>query len=157
MIILDAPASGHGVSLLAAPRLVSDVIRTGPIGHMAAEIASFMEDEATTGVVVVTTAEEMPVQEASELLDTLRDRLSRRPEMVIVNGLYPPFDDETDSDDPATQLWRRRRQINETELERLEEIWDGAIVELPLLPVDPGPALIGSLSRRLEPQLRMMA
>ena len=157
MVILDAPATGHGVTLLAAPGLVADVIRTGPIGHLAADIAAFMADPDQTGVVVVTTAEEMPVQEAVELIDVMASRLDRRPDMVVVNALYPAVakggDDDLD-DDPAVALWRRRRAINDAEQARLAARWSWTTVELPLLPVEPGPALVGALARRLEPQLR---
>ena len=35
VVILDAPASGHGIAWMAAPQLVSEVISSGPIGNMA--------------------------------------------------------------------------------------------------------------------------
>ena len=41
VVILDAPASGHGIAWMAAPQLVSEVISSGPIGSMATEIAGF--------------------------------------------------------------------------------------------------------------------
>ncbi len=68
VVILDAPATGHGVSWLAAPQLVADVVRSGPIGHMAELISAFLGDRHRFGVVVVTTAEEMPVEESLELI-----------------------------------------------------------------------------------------
>ena len=46
---------------------------------MASEIAGFLEDRDRFGSVVVTTAEEMPVQESLELLQAMQDRLDRRP------------------------------------------------------------------------------
>src|SRR5512146_288723 len=36
-VVLDAPATGHGVSLLAAPLLVAEVIERGPIGELTRE------------------------------------------------------------------------------------------------------------------------
>jgi anion-transporting ArsA/GET3 family ATPase len=150
VVVLDAPATGHGASWLAAPKLISEVIRSGPIGHMATEIAAFMADPQRFGVVVVTTAEEMPVQESLELIELLQERMQRGPDLVVANALYPPVLEDDDLDDPATTLWARRRALNERELARLCELWDGAIVELPLLPVDPGPPLVGALALRLE-------
>jgi len=162
IVILDAPATGHGVQLMAAPQLVAEVIRSGPIGAMATEIAAFMHESERCGVVAVTVAEEIPVQETLELLTDVEDRLGYPPKMVIVNGLYPPLpadqdaaDDSRDgSSDPAMTLWRHRRRINERELARLGEEWDGAILELPLLPIDRGPALVGALGTRLGRELR---
>ncbi len=154
VIVLDAPATGHGASWLAAAQLVSDVISSGPIGHMAERVAAFLADRQRSGVVVVTTGEEMPVQETLEFLDTMEARLGRRPELIVANALYPPVpaDDDLDTDeaDEAFNLWIRRRTINDEELQRLREGWQGPIVELPLLPLDPGPALIGRLGRRLK-------
>ena len=157
VVLLDAPATGHGVSLMAAPLLVSEVIQSGPVGHLAAEIAAFVRDPSACGVVVVTLAEEMPVQEAVELLQVLDQRLHRRPQLVVVNALYPPLPDaEGDCDDAAGRLWRRRRAVNERELERLDGHWQGPQAELPLLPIDPGPALVGALSWHLGRQLRSL-
>jgi hypothetical protein len=42
-------------------------------------------------VVVVTLAEEMPVQEALELREGLREKKGADPDLLIVNGLYPPL------------------------------------------------------------------
>ena len=80
VVVLDAPASGHGVSLLTAPALAAEVIRQGPFGRMAARLSGLVADPARCAIVVVTQAEEMPAQEALELQDTLVARLgsSRR-------------------------------------------------------------------------------
>ena len=93
-VVLDAPATGHGVSLLAAPKLLSEVIEEGPFGHMGGELAEWVGDEERTGVVVVTTPEEMPVQEALELAARLDEQLARRPDLLVVNHLYPPLPEE---------------------------------------------------------------
>jgi anion-transporting ArsA/GET3 family ATPase len=156
VVILDAPATGHGVSWMAAPQLVSDVVQSGPVGSMAKEIARFIEDRQRCGVVLVTSAEEMPVQEALELIDSLEQRLSRRPDLVVVNAVYPPAPEGEDRQpaDHLDRLWRRRRQVNERELARLEAAWDGPLAELPLLPMAPGPALVGAIGTRLEAGLR---
>lgn len=149
-VVIDAPATGHGVSLLAAPRLVSEVIEHGPFGRMTAEVAEFVTDPERVAVVVVTLAEEMPVTEALELRASLDERTGRSPELLVVNGLYPPLPaSEVEADDPLGVLWRARRWVNEHELERLAGAWDGPRVELPRLPLSRGPELVAELSRRL--------
>jgi len=153
-VILDAPATGHGVALLQAPTLVADVITSGPVGRMAHDIAGFVSDPARTGVLAVTAAEEMPVSETLELIAALGAAMERRPELVVVNGLYPrPAQSTTGADTTARELLQRRRDINDTQLQRLGAAWDGPLVRLPLLPIDRGPALAGSLARRLRPAL----
>lgn len=154
VVVLDAPATGHGVQWMMAPRLVADVVSSGPVGHMATEIAALLADRRRCGVVVVTLAEEMPVEETIDLLDLFESRLDLEPELVVVNALYPPLPTSLADDDPVTGLWRHRRRINERELERLEVRWRGPRVELPLLPIDPGPPLVGALGRHLELGLR---
>jgi len=154
VVILDAPASGHGIAWMAAPQLVAEVISSGPIGHLAAEITTFLEDRDRFGAVVVTTAEEMPVQESIELLEAMEQRLDRRPELVVVNALYPPSPKPRPRDDGATRLWARRRAVNEEELARLTASWDGPLAEVGLEPIDAGPALVGIVGERLAQALR---
>ncbi len=154
VVILDAPASGHGIAWMAAPRLVAEVISSGPIGNLAEEITTFLEDPERFGIVVVTTAEEMPVQETIELLEAMEQRLDRRPELVVVNALYPPAPNPRRSDDEATRLWARRRAVNEEELARLTSIWDGPLAEVALRPIDAGPTLVGVVGKQLAEALR---
>jgi anion-transporting ArsA/GET3 family ATPase len=153
VVVLDAPASGHGIAWMSAPQLVSEVISSGPIGGMASEIASFLEDRQRFGSVVVTTAEEMPVHEALELLQAMQDRLQREPELVVVNSLYPEVERTSRKRDPATTVWRRRRQVNEVQLARLRERWAGPTAEVPLVAIDAGPALVGVVGERLAAEI----
>lgn len=145
-IVLDAPATGHGVRLLAAPQLVAEVIRNGPFAEMGGELARLVADPERCGIVAVTLAEEMPVQEVLELREALRDQVSREPEALVVNGLYPPAPAEA-RENELVSLWRRRRLLNERELGRLREVWGGPWIELPQLPLDRGPAFIDRLQQ----------
>ena len=150
LVVLDAPATGHGVSLLAAPLLVAEVIEHGPIGHMTKEVAQLIGDPSRSGVVVVTLAEEMPATEALELRAMMAERLDRRPDLLAVNGLYPPLGAAV-PEGAAGRLWRQRRELNERELDRLSRDWPEAKVELPLLPLERGPELVERLTESLRP------
>jgi Mrp family chromosome partitioning ATPase len=152
VVVLDAPATGHGVSLLAAPMLVSEAIPHGPVGHLAAELAAFVADAKRCGIVIVTSAEEMPVQEAVELIALVKERLGRTPEAVVVNGLYPRVAAGQVVPGPAQQalaLWKERRATNDRELARLAAAWSGPRHELPLLALDRGPEVVAALERSL--------
>ena len=165
-VILDAPATGHGVSMLRAPRLVAEVVEGGPFGRIAAGIAELVGDPERSAVAVVTQAEEMPVQEALELRRMMAEQLDRRPDLLVVNGLYPPLPDEQRdaaaggvlAGAPAelVDLWRRRRAVNLRELARLSAEWPsgGGRIELPLLPVPRGPELVAALGRCLDARLK---
>jgi anion-transporting ArsA/GET3 family ATPase len=95
-IVLDAPATGHGVALLAAPALVAEVITSGPFSRMAGELARFIADAEKVGIAVVTQAEEMPVEESLELRVALREKVGREVELLVVNGLWPEVEEETE-------------------------------------------------------------
>jgi len=160
VVVLDAPATGHGVQLLAAPGLVAGAIGGGPVGRLAAEVAGFVADRARTRVVVTALAEEMPVEEALELIATLRDRLTRAPDLVVVNGLYPPCPNvprgtgsREQGSERAVALWRGRRGVNERELARLVAAWPGPRAEIPLLAIAAGPALVARVAELLGPAL----
>lgn len=151
VVVLDAPATGHGVALLTAPLLVSEVIRQGPIAAMAAEVADLVSSLERCGVVVVTQAEEMPVTEALELISDLSSKLERQPEIVVANGLYPsiPEREIANQEDPLTSMWIDRRRLNDRELQRLSRNWSGPVGEIPLYPLDRGPALTSVLQERV--------
>jgi anion-transporting ArsA/GET3 family ATPase len=145
-VVLDAPATGHGVTLLTAPLVVSGVVEQGPFGQMAGELAGFIGDATRSAIVTVTLAEEMPVQEALELRAALEEKIRRAPDLLVVNGLYPPVPaSRRQAVDAGEDLWQRRRAINDRELARLARHWKGPRVELPLLPVNRGPELVSSL------------
>ncbi len=87
LVVLDAPASGHGVAMLAAPRTFSDAARVGPIHRQAGRIDADLRDPSRTALVAVATPEEMPVNETIELRAALADRIGQDLALVVVNGI----------------------------------------------------------------------
>ncbi len=165
LVVMDAPATGHGVALMVAPLLVSEAIRRGPVAALSSQVARLVRDPDRCGVVVVTAAEEMPVTEGLELAERLGRELGRGPDLMAVNGLYPAlgavFSEGPNAassgepgDDPLLELWRRRRRLNERELERLAAAWPGPRVELPLYALGRGPSLVAALAIDLGAQLQ---
>jgi hypothetical protein len=155
LVVLDAPATGHALSLLAAPGLVSDVVAGGPFGALAQELAGWLADPRRCALVVATLAEEMPAQEGLELVAAFAPALGRGADLLVVNGLYPPLPAAGGREGPEEllALWRERREINERELARLAAAFPGPRVELPLLPLARGPGLLAELAARLEAAL----
>jgi len=89
LVIVDAPASGHGLAMLTAPRTFGDIARVGPIRRQAGKVADLLSDPVRTGYVAVALPEEMPVNETLELGTRLRDAVGLGLGAVVVNGLYP--------------------------------------------------------------------
>ena len=44
IVIVDAPATGHGVGILKTPRMFAEIARVGPIAHQGRTIATTIED-----------------------------------------------------------------------------------------------------------------
>jgi anion-transporting ArsA/GET3 family ATPase len=87
LVIVDSPATGHGVGILRTPKTFAEIARVGPIAHQGRTIAATIADPEFTAVVAVSTAEEMPVNETLWLRDALaEDGLPL--DAVIVNALY---------------------------------------------------------------------
>lgn len=70
-IIVDAPATGHVIELLAAADTLGDLIGTGPLAAQTEWISALLADSRRSGVVVVTGPDELPVTETLELLGRL--------------------------------------------------------------------------------------
>jgi len=84
LFVVDAPATGHGLTLLSAARSMTEVAKAGPFHDLAENIGSFLEDPDATGVALVTLPEELPVSESLELVDQLRE-IDQQADAVLVN------------------------------------------------------------------------
>ena len=89
LVILDAPATGHGVAVLTAPGTFADAARMGPIARQGGIIHAMVADPERTAVGAVCTAEEMPVNETLALRDALDEQLGQPLAAVVVNGVLP--------------------------------------------------------------------
>ena len=151
LVIVDAPATGHGVGILRTPKTFADIARVGPIAHQGRQIASMIYDRRLTAVVAVATPEEIPVNETLSLRESLaHENLAL--ELVIVNGVYPGrfADDEVGSlehafersEDALARAAVRaalsehvRVETQRTQLDRLRAglNMDGRVAELPFV------------------------
>jgi arsenite/tail-anchored protein-transporting ATPase len=89
--IVDSPATGHALALAQLPGFLTRVIPGGPIAKAAREGLAILTDQKTTGVVVVTLPEILPLTEAAELAKGLQEKsltvvatiINRLPENVF--------------------------------------------------------------------------
>lgn len=91
LVILDAPATGHGLQMLGVPQVICDVAPPGLLRREAEEGLAMLRDPKTAGIVVVTIPEEMPTTETEELVAHLREGLLMPPAVLIVNQALPPL------------------------------------------------------------------
>ncbi|MFO1518748.1 MAG: ArsA family ATPase [bacterium] len=102
LVIVDAPATGHGLAFLNVPQVVSHAVRMGPLKTKAEEIVKLVQDVKKTLLILVTLAEEMPINEALEMLQSAKKNVRIATGPVILNGIYPPRMEEEE--------WKEARQ-----------------------------------------------
>jgi len=91
VVILDAPATGHGLDMLRVPKVIVDIVPPGMLRRDAERAWSMFQDPAATGVVLVTLPEEMPTTETLELAAALENELALPIAQVVVNCVLPPL------------------------------------------------------------------
>jgi anion-transporting ArsA/GET3 family ATPase len=89
LVIVDAPATGHGIGFLQTPRMYAAVARVGPIHAQALQLEALITDHRHTGAAIVALPEEMPVNESAALERELRDDVGVSVDRVYMNALYP--------------------------------------------------------------------
>ena len=89
LVVVDASASGHVVGQLASPVALNDLIRVGMVRQQTEWMIDILTDPRQTGVVIVATPEEMPVNETLELLERLDSETDIDVAAVIVNRVLP--------------------------------------------------------------------
>ena len=88
-VVVDAAASGHIVSQLASPQAINSLVQVGLVRQQTGWMLDILGDAATTGLVIVSTPEEMPVTESIELRDRVRTETSVDLAAVVVNRVLP--------------------------------------------------------------------
>jgi anion-transporting ArsA/GET3 family ATPase len=89
-IIIDAPATGHAITFFSVPQVIVDTVPPGAMSTDATWMRDLLIDPKTTGVVLVSLPEELPVNETIELHATLASRVKMKSSLVVLNGFIPP-------------------------------------------------------------------
>lgn len=90
-VIVDAPATGHGISLFGIAPAVANLGMTGPLASECERVTKLLMDKEKTGVLVVTLPEELPIEECIETVPKVTDHLQRPPLAIIVNQSNNPI------------------------------------------------------------------
>jgi anion-transporting ArsA/GET3 family ATPase len=89
LVVVDAPATGHIIGQLTAPQAINDLVKVGLIRTQTDWMVDILSDPVRTGLVAVTTPEEMPVAETLELADRVARETTVRLSAVVVNRVLP--------------------------------------------------------------------
>jgi anion-transporting ArsA/GET3 family ATPase len=150
LVIVDAPASGHGLAMLRTPRTFGEIARVGPVRRRADVIHEFITDGAKTGVVAVALPQEMPVNETIEFREKLDDEMGMDTDVVVMNALLPerfstadieridaaddaPVSDEAWAALHAARSEHSRARSQRAQLRRLKRDAGTGVITLPYL------------------------
>ena len=89
LVVVDAPASGHGLAMLTTPRTFGEIARVGPIRRQATKVRDLLADPERTAYLAVALPEEMPVNETLELERRLPEAVGTGLDAIVVNGMWP--------------------------------------------------------------------
>ena len=84
-VIVDAPATGHGINLLGVPGVISQFGLTGPIAFECQRVDKMIRNTERVGSIFVTLPEELPVQECLEGTQKYHEILGKNPLGIVVN------------------------------------------------------------------------
>jgi anion-transporting ArsA/GET3 family ATPase len=87
LIVVDAPATGHGLTFLDVPRVAQQAIRAGPLARHASWVEALIHDSERTLLLPVTLPEELPVLETQELVRRARQEVGISVDRIVVNQM----------------------------------------------------------------------
>ena len=165
LLVVDAPATGHGVSLLRLPETILGAVPVGPMAEDARQMRALLLDPRRTSFNVVTLPQELPVNEALELAEEARRSVGVPGGFVIANcvlaeslaDVTPAFlgsvaaglgglDAVAAASLDAAARWQRTRSDQQVQLARLRASSPLPVVELPMLFARPDRAGLETLS-----------
>ncbi len=89
LVILDAPATGHGLDMLRVPKVIMDVAPPGLLRREAEKAWTLFGDEVHAALVLVTLPEDMPTNETIELHAAITRDMKLPVAQVVINGVFP--------------------------------------------------------------------
>jgi anion-transporting ArsA/GET3 family ATPase len=154
LVVVDASATGHVVGQLAAPQAINTLVQVGLIRSQTDWMLDILSDPHSSGVVIVTTPEEMPVNETIELTSRVRDETTVHLAGIIVNRVLPELFGRGEEEvferlraapraavdaavggeiEPLLEAARLAVTLRRTRAAHLERLRDGIDPDLPLL------------------------
>jgi anion-transporting ArsA/GET3 family ATPase len=88
LIVVDAPATGHGLAFLKVPLAASAAVPVGPVAANARRVLALLRDSQRTALVVVAIPEEMAVVEGLQFQRLAEQELAVKPRAFVLNGCH---------------------------------------------------------------------
>lgn len=151
LVVVDLPATGHGLSMLKVPIAAAKAAPVGPVGANARRILALLRDPERTALVIVAIPEEMAVVEAAQLHETAVEDVGVTAVAAVLNACHERrFSDAEEAlilrlsrqgvDGPlargvalASALAAARRHVRRRKLSRFYETRLGRALPLPVV------------------------
>ena len=85
LIVLDAPATGHALSLVALPRTLLATVPAGPVRKLAEWLDALLSQTRDSALVVVSEPEDFAAKETEELIEGAREKAGLTTALVVLN------------------------------------------------------------------------
>jgi anion-transporting ArsA/GET3 family ATPase len=90
LVIVDSPATGHALQYLRMPKAAYEAFSTGLVHREAKRVWGLLSDAKETSISVVTTAEELPVNETITMCRQIQGELRLPQGLLFVNRFHFP-------------------------------------------------------------------
>jgi anion-transporting ArsA/GET3 family ATPase len=84
-VVVDMPATGHGVAWLRVPAQLSALLGTGPLFDVTERLGKELIAPDRCGIVIVTLPERLVMLETLELWQAIRSRVGLSPTRLVIN------------------------------------------------------------------------
>jgi anion-transporting ArsA/GET3 family ATPase len=88
LILLDSPATGHGLAFLKVPLAAMEAVPVGPVASNARRVLDLLRDAERTALVVVAVPEEMAVVEALEFHRMAVEQIGMTARALVLNACH---------------------------------------------------------------------
>lgn len=141
-IIVDAPATGHGLSTLEVPYIAKRTVKIGPIAKYADQMTELLEDKTRTALTLITLLEDLPVNETLEFTKQVKNRTNIHLDTLFLNQTLPRVIHDKPKQHVAENLKTyadyaalgyERENLQQHYKTLLQKSFAGHLIELPFL------------------------
>ena len=151
LLVVDLPATGHGLSMLKVPIAAAKAVPVGPVGANARRVLGLIRDPDKTALVVVAIPEEMAVVEAAQFHDSAVREVGVTAAAAVLNACHERrFSDAEEAQilalskegasgsldrnvSLASALWAARRHVRRRKLSRFYAARMKRLLPVPLV------------------------
>jgi anion-transporting ArsA/GET3 family ATPase len=149
LVIADAPPIGQLQSYLSAPQTITGLIPTGAVREQASRLETTLADPEISSLLLVTTPEELAVQETREAIAEIDSGRQILISGVVANRVLDPLGLSLEEITSAPDGPARAAGVLHDGLTRSQAVWLDAIPQDPRLPFLFGFHTPGEVAARL--------